>query len=158
MSNAYCSAPECERETSEGRTYCDAHWKQLQRGKKLKPIAEPLTTKQRLLEAACRWIETDPEDDQAYDANERAVTQLARQMGRTGHADAVREGMTKARSRGVRLGRPPKVADKTELVLRLVRKVGVTMAAEVLSVSRQAIWRMLRKDTFRNVNDCPRDG
>ena len=65
----YCAAPDCRRPTRGGRELCEAHAKRVQRGQLLSPpIAEPLSPRGRVLEAALAWVEADSEDDRVYGA------------------------------------------------------------------------------------------
>jgi hypothetical protein len=140
---SYCAAGECERPTREGRTYCDAHEKRHQRGQSLSaPLAERLTPKERVLEAGRRWLESDAEDDAEYERNERAFLRAARQLAPQCHAELVRAGLVAARARGVRLGRPPKVAP--EQARTMLERLGqVRLAALALGVSEPALRRAL---------------
>ena len=66
----WCQAPGCDRETPpRGGSYCEAHWKQKQRGRALTPIAEVLTPKERVVATGSEHLEA--EDDQEYIETER---------------------------------------------------------------------------------------
>jgi DNA invertase Pin-like site-specific DNA recombinase len=139
ISASHCAVGDCERPTRGGRTLCEAHEKRKQRGQSLTAeLAERLTPKQRLLEACNRWIETDPEDDVAYEANERAVVRAAKAFAPATTGEIIREALAAARARGVRLGRPPEL--QPEDARRMVKRLGtITLAARALGVDRKTV-------------------
>lgn len=78
-----CRGPGCERPLAgHGGDLCVPHLKQWQRAGKLTAIKErPPTLQARLLEAVIRWVETDAEDDEAYERRCRAVLVAATDLG-----------------------------------------------------------------------------
>jgi len=80
----YCRIADCEDPNNPGFPrpsfrdgVCSSHTKQLQRTGKTSPIAEQLSPTEKLLDAAARWVETDAEDDEAFERNRRAVVTAA---------------------------------------------------------------------------------
>jgi hypothetical protein len=67
---------------------CFAHLKRRQRGLPLSgPIQEPLDARQKLLEAALKYADSDSEDDREYQRRERALLYSAVQLGRRAAAE-----------------------------------------------------------------------
>jgi hypothetical protein len=152
MADSYCTVGDCERPTREGRRLCEAHEKRLQRGQPLTaPLAERLSPKERLLEAARRWVESDAEDDGEYERNERAVLRAAKAFGPAATGAIIREALAEARARGVRLGRPPKV-DTGEAQAMVERLGTVQLAAAALGVSRDAVRRALERGAKSSIS------
>jgi hypothetical protein len=141
---AYCSGPECDRPVFR-LGLCEGHCKQRQRQKPLAPLAEKLTPRQRFYEAITAWAECDSGDDEAYAEAERSVEYAARQaFGKKNAGEAIRKGMAAARARGVRVGRPPKLAQKEAQAL--VLKTGsFRAAAKKLGVHWITVWRAIRR-------------
>lgn len=146
MSDSYCEWGECERETREGRTLCEMHEKRKQRGQPMS--AEPqekLTPIERFIVAAVRLAETDSDNDAEYDANRGAVVRAGKVAFGDSRAvsEAIRAGMERARQQGKRLGAPPRL--DPEMVRAAVAEVGIKRAARMLSASRNAVRRALRR-------------
>lgn len=143
--DSYCTVSDCERPTREGRSRCEMHEKRYQRRQPLDaPVAERLNPKERLLEAAHRWVESDAENDAEFQRHERAVIRAARQLAPQASSELIRAAMADARARGVRLGRPPKVS--AEQARQLVERLGtVTLAALALGVDRATVRRALAR-------------
>jgi nucleotide-binding universal stress UspA family protein len=142
---SHCAVGDCERPTRGGRTLCEAHEKRKQRGQPLTAeISERLSPKQRLIEAALRLVDTDPEDDTAWEANERAVIRAARVFAPSATGEIIRQALADARARGVRLGAPPKIdgAQARQMVKRLG---SITLAAKALGVDRDTVSRALKR-------------
>lgn len=144
---SYCTVAECESPTRQGRIRCDFHEKRHQRGQTLTaPKQERLSPKDRLLEAAFRLAESDSENDAEYERNARALLRAARRLAPQASGEVVRRGMAEARTRGVRLGRPPEVT--AEQAAEAVRTMGsIAAAARALGASRPAIYRALGRVT-----------
>jgi hypothetical protein len=150
---SYCTAPECEEPTRQGRTYCDLHEKRHQRCRCASaarcqcltaPKQERLGPKERLLEAAHRYAETDAEDDAEYQRNERDLLRAARQIQPSAMGELVRHGMAEARRRGVRLGRRPSVTP--EQAREAVQRHGsIAAAARALGRNRDTISDALKR-------------
>jgi DNA-binding CsgD family transcriptional regulator len=150
---SYCSGPECDTPTSEGRNLCWAHYKQMKRHGRLTVIKPTLTPMDRFFDACERWVNASSEDDREYEAARRGAIQVARQViGNHGHSVAVKDGLTKARARGVRLGRPPRLtAAEAE---RLVRELGGTRsAARRLGISRTTVLAALRRNAVHGTEN-----
>jgi hypothetical protein len=140
---SFCRGPGCERETREGRTYCDGHQKQAQRGKKITPLKQRLSPEDRMLEAAIALADADPADDAAYELALREVVAAGKGLGRKATGDAIRRGMAAARARGVRPGPRLKLAGQEQVAQRLVQQVGPVGAARALGVSYRALMRAI---------------
>lgn len=145
--DTYCTVAECEAPTRQGRIRCDFHEKRYQRGQSLAaPKAERLSSKEKLLEAAYRYAESDAEDDAEYAKNARDLLRAARQFAPTVQGELVRQGQAQARRRGVRFGRPPALTAEEARAL-LAQHGAVAVAARVRGVSRAAIRRALERGT-----------
>lgn len=143
-SATYCANPDCERATQEGRKWCARCYKNVQRHGRCRPPAEQLPPEERFFEAARRWVETNAEDDQAYEANRRAAYAAARSAVGREAGQAVRAGMARAQRRGVQLGRPPKLQTDDRVRL-IVARVGISVAAQLLAVHRNTLARALQR-------------
>lgn len=148
---SYCSVPECEEPTRQGRTRCDFHEKRHQRGQSLTaPKQERLSPKERLLEAAYRFAESDAEDDTEYERNARELLKTARQLAPVAHGELVRRGMAAARALGGHVGRKP-VLSPQEAKALVKQEGSVSGAARARGVSRGAIRRALARGTKGNL-------
>lgn len=128
----------CGREVGgHGEECCSTHRKQLQRTGTMVPIAEKLTPEERAIAAGTAMLEADGDDE--YAAHRRAwltackdigakstgaelaamkerITTLEASLGKVAddlrrqRSEEVKRGLSAARARGVRLGRPPKVS------------------------------------------------
>lgn len=148
---SYCSVSECEQPTRQGRVRCDFHEKRYQRGQSLTaPKQERLSPKERLLEAAYRFAESDAEDDAEYERRARELLKAARQTAPVAHGELVRRGMAAARAGGRSMGRKP-VLEPQE-ALDLVRREGsVAGAARARGVSRWTVRRALARGAECNL-------
>ncbi len=116
----YCDGPgrdpgtECHLPVAgHGKGKCQAHLKQMQRVGKLSPIAEKLSAEERSLVAHDAWLKAGDSDEE-YEVRRRAALAAAKQLGKKETCEAIRKAMAEARTRGVRLGRPPKVDPAAE--------------------------------------------
>ena len=141
MRHTYCTAPGCEDATRQGRRYCELHEKRHQRGQSLtEPKAERLSPKARLLEAAISLADAD--GDGEYEKAERDVVRAARGLVPSSHGELVRQGMARARRRGVRLGRPPALTPDAARAL-VAQHGSMSKAAQAAGVRRETLWRTL---------------
>ncbi len=171
----YCDGPgrdpgtECGVEVAghgggeTGTPKCQAHLKQLQRDGRMKPIAEKLTPIERCLVAGSAWVEADSDDDQEAKRLERIFVAACMALKAKGapessieeirktviaeRAEAIRKGLERARARGVRLGRPPKV-DVDELTRLLGLRLSVAAVARELRLGIRTVYRYARKKGF----------
>ncbi len=119
-----------------GTPKCESHLRQLGRTGKMTPIAEKLSPEERAVVAGTAMLEADSEED--YKAHRRTwlsacaalggkagpelanlkakVTALEQELSklademRRQRSEEVKAGLSAARAKGVRLGRPPKVS------------------------------------------------
>lgn len=145
MTRLYCEVSDCDRPVAgNSSTKCEPHLKQWQRSGRTKPITEKLTPEARLIETAVAWLDSDAVDDAQYETRRRAVIQAAKNLAKKDMGVAVREALDAARSRGVRLGRPPKVS--IERLRELLKRYGsVAKVAEATGVHRTAIYKRVAK-------------
>lgn len=149
MTTSYCEAPECERETREGRTYCEAHEKRRQRGQPLSGEIQPrLSPRERLHEAAYRFADASSEDDEEWRRADRALMSVARSVGARLHGPSIAEGIRRARERGVRIGRPRAVP--LERIRETVEQLGAVGAARALGIHRATVNRAMQAWRERN--------
>jgi hypothetical protein len=150
---SYCTAPECEEPTRQGRTYCDLHEKRHQRCRCASaarcqcltaPKQERLSPNERLLEAALRMADADAEDDAAFARATRDVLRAARHLQPSAVGELVRQGMAEARRRGVRLGRRPSVTPE-EAREAVLRHGSIAAAARALGRNRDTISDALKR-------------
>jgi hypothetical protein len=150
---SYCTAPECEEPTRQGRAYCELHEKRKQRCRCTSaarcqcltaPKQERLSPAERLREAALRYAEA--EDDAAFQAAARDLVRAARQFGPSTHGELVRLGQAEARRRGVHVGRRP-VVDPETACATAARLGSTARAAEALGVSPRTVQRALSRAT-----------
>lgn len=142
---SYCSVSECEQPTRQGRIRCDFHEKRYQRGQSLTaPKQERLSPKERLLEAAYRFAESDAEDDVEYEQHARDLLKAARQLAPVAHGELVRRGMALAKAVGRAVGRRPVLTPQEAMAL-VKRDGSVSGAARARGVSRGTIRRALAR-------------
>jgi hypothetical protein len=141
----YCDAPGCDDPLNpgfprpvagHGRGKCSSHMKQLQRTGRTTVIAEKLNQEERAIKLGTAFLESD--DDGDYERNRTAFLSACIGLGQHARTAALKKGFERAKRRGVRLGRPPKVS--LEEVLRVYSLLGsVTATARVLRLSKSAV-------------------
>lgn len=150
--NEYCKNPDlgngqgCDRQTKEGREFCDRCYKRVQRrGRQAlsDPPLERLPPMERALEAARKWVESSAEDDEDYERNRRSFLSAAKDLGLRQVRERISQGMATAKARGVRLGRPPKLAGAEQMARTLVQHLGVVAAARAMQVDRKTLGRLV---------------
>jgi hypothetical protein len=143
----YCEVGECEEETEEGRRYCPLHTKRHQRGKRGAELSAPkaarLPPAERALELVGQLVEAPAEDDREYDRRRRKALGACKELGLHEVRESIRRGMEAAKAKGVHVGRPRKLAGDEERARTLVKRLGVTGAAEVLEVHRNTLAQFL---------------
>lgn len=144
----FCDGPgeqpgdECGRPVSgHGKGKCQTHLKQLQRTGKMTPIAEKISLEERAVNAGTAMLEADTDDD--YAAKRRSYLVACKALGASDRmislsdlADELRrrrslevlKGLSAARARGARLGRPPRVSDEELRRLFELLKTGRAVA------------------------------
>jgi DNA invertase Pin-like site-specific DNA recombinase len=141
--DTYCTAPECEAPSREGRIYCEFHNKRHQRGQSLTaPKAERLTANGRLVEVALRFAHA--ETDEEYSKAHRDLLRTAKQTGPSLHGELVRQGMAAAKKRGVKIG-PPFQTDPVQVREAVTREGSIAAAARALRISRPTVYRALAR-------------
>lgn len=146
----YCDVSDCDRPTfRDGK--CATHTKQLQRTGKTQPIAEKVSAVQRCHDA---WdlVLNAGDDNEEYETRLRAAISASKALGRKESLEAIRTGMARAKAKGVRIGRPPKVSD--EELLRLLKLFGTqAMVARVLRLARSTVCERLVTVRKRRVSE-----
>jgi DNA-binding NarL/FixJ family response regulator len=132
------------RGVMEDRPLCEAHQKQQQRNGRLTPIAPTLSLEARALEAALAWVEASSVDSDDYEARRRAALNAAAALGRKLNNDLIREGIRRAKRRGVKMGRPSKI-EARQLIATLRRVKRVADVAKALGVSERTVQRHKRR-------------
>ncbi len=168
----YCDELDCERPVAgHGSDKCSTHRRQLSRTGKCTPIAEKLTPEERAIAAGTAMLEAD--SDEEYATRRRAWLVACKALGakderrmlslgdladelRRRRSIEVKNGLSAARSRGVRLGRPAAQIDRAEFddLFRVVKSP--TALAIVFRVSRATIYRFLKKVIFETPASGPR--
>lgn len=162
----YCQAPGCDEPTKEGRRFCPRDTKRDQRrraGRSAPPLGTPPTEKlppiERAIEAASHLIETSAEDDRLYEERRRKLEGIllsaAKELGDAATSAAISKGMKAAQARGVRIGRPLKLAGVAPMAQRLAREIGVTGAARALGVDPATLRRFIRGASAANSGTPP---
>jgi len=152
---SYCTAPECEESTRQGRRYCEHHEKRLQRCRcpsaarcqcLTAPKQERLSPQDRVVEAALSLADADSEDDAEFQRRKRALLLAVRQLAPLAPGELVRQGMEAARRRGVHVGRPHELTP--EQAREMVEALGsVPLAALALKVDPRTVRRALARGT-----------
>jgi hypothetical protein len=104
----------------------------MQRTGRLTPIAEKLSEEERAIITGNAFLECDEIAGPEYEAKRRAFLLACKGLAQKELPAAIREGLKRARARGVRIGRPQKVAD--ELLLRVFRETRRNIAATARAV------------------------
>jgi hypothetical protein len=141
----YCTVAECERELTGHGDMCDLHSKRKQRGQSLSaPVQEKLTLEGRFIEVCIALADSD--DDDQFKARRRAALAIARQLGRKGDGERIKEAMAAARARGVHVGRPPKMSAKKAREL-LAQEGSITRASAAAKVTRTTFRKALAQSS-----------
>jgi hypothetical protein len=142
----YCDGPgddgnPCGKPVAKhGEGKCSTHRKQLQRTGEMKPIAKRVTPIERVLACADQLVQADPLDDLAFDEKRAALISAAKALGRSARAEAIRDGLKRAKARGGQVGRPRKV--QPAKIVKLLRKLkSPTAVARKLGIGRTTVYR-----------------
>lgn len=153
MDQLYCDGPgqygdTCDRPVAgHGKGKCSTHLRQLSRTGSMQPIEEELTPMERTLKAIGTLAEAD--SDQDWETAYRTVVANLKNVSKAEFRKAIREALGFVRARGVRLGRPPKVAP--ELVAHLYAVTGATfVVAEMLEVTDRTVQLVLKRNSEKN--------
>ncbi len=148
-----CAVDDCPR-PAKRNGYCYSHSKRGQRGMPVHvPIPQrPTKPFDRAVEAALAYAEADADDEVAYrrarDNLRKCVASCAPAVRAEMESELIsrltREAMAKLRARGVKLGRPHKIAPE-EVALAVRRLGGAAKAAAALGLSERQVFRSLRK-------------
>lgn len=157
----YCQAAECNEgpggtaaPTEEGRPLCPMHMKRLTRDPSGRNLGAPKKERpsgpeEAAIAAGHAWLDSDAEDDGAYERNRKKALSAFRELGRYETSQRISEGMRAAKARGVALGPAPKLAGMEDVVRRMVERVGQREAAEVLGVARETVRKAVQRAAMR---------
>jgi hypothetical protein len=142
VSGGDCGYDGCDRPAQRGG-YCWGHVKQVARGQRVSELVHrPQSSLERLTEAALTYAGAEEDEDFARARDN--LRKAAAAYGGKSMGDVIRERLADARTRGVRLGRPP-LLEPEQARLMVVAAGGVGKAARVLQVSRFTVFRALRR-------------
>lgn len=157
----YCQVAECNEgpdgtaaPTQEGRPLCPMHMKRLQRDPSGRTLAAPkkelpASVEEVAIAAGHAWLDSDSENDGAYERNRKKALSAFRDLGRHETSRRISEGMRAAKARGVALGPAPKLAGMEDVVRRMVERVGQREAAQVLGVARETVRKVVQRAAIR---------